>query len=105
MTLLDSATIERVLQELETRNESLPLDELLFYMRKITKELQHIVDMSFIEFWAHIAKLEELRDFLDVYLLNMRKYNDIQKVASDTTFDSSKLSVVSSDSMAAHLKN
>ena len=102
--MLDTSTIERVFSELEPKNESLPTDELLFYMRRITKDLEYVIDLGFVEFWAYLSRSEDFRDFLDSYLLNMRKYNDISKLVSETTFNNSKLSMKSDDTMAVKLQ-
>ena len=36
--------------------------------------------MPFVEFWATITKFSVFMDFLDKFLLNFRKYNDLQKL-------------------------
>ena len=71
-------------------------------MRKITKELSSLVDLEFAAFWAHLAKLPVM-EFLDDYLMNMRKYNDMSKVHGDMA-DDSKVSTLSTEATVSGLK-
>lgn len=70
--------------------------ELLYQLRKITKELEFLVELPFVRFWAYAAQLPDFINFLDVFLQNIRKYNDLEKVQIDLdqsfNLDNSKLS-------------
>jgi hypothetical protein len=57
----------------------------------VNKDLQFIIDLSFTQFWALIARTPDLSRFLDEFLQNMRKHNDIFKVENLYQFDSSAL--------------
>ena len=39
--------------------------------------------MEFVKFWAYIIKFPLFVDFLDDYLLQIRKYNDFEKINID----------------------
>lgn len=69
-------------------------EELVHHMRKIAKELSYIVDLDFCRFWAYIVKFPIFIEFLDDFLLNMRKYNDLEKIQIDLdqSLNDSKLS-------------
>lgn len=58
-------------------------EELIYHLRKISKELEYILDFSFVKFWAYIVKFPVFVDFLDTFLMNMRKYNDLEKIEID----------------------
>ena len=44
------------------------------------KELQFILSLPFIKFWAELTKDSQIIDFLDGFLLNVRKHNDVYKL-------------------------
>ena len=71
-------------------------EELLFHLRKITKELQHISELPFAQFWAYMVNIPAIMAFLDGFLQNVRKYNDLEKMQIDLDqsfgLDTSKLS-------------
>lgn len=75
--------------------------ELLFHLRKITKELEFLAELPFVTFWAYAAKVPEFMGFLDGFLQNIRKYNDLEKLHIDldqsVNLDSSKLSCSGED--------
>ena len=62
------------------RVEILEDEAFLFYIRKLTQELEFIVNQPFAHFWAEITKDDQVMDFLDALLLNMRKRNDVFKL-------------------------
>ena len=70
--------------------------ELVFHLRKITKELQHISELPFAKFWAYMVSIPAIMAFLDGFLQNVRKYNDLEKMQIDLDqsfgLDTSKLS-------------
>jgi hypothetical protein len=96
LTVLDAASVERVCAAVDSR-DGLDAEELLYYMRRITKELSHLVEMDFVTFWAHIATCPAYVEFLDDYLGNMRKFNDLAKVQQEVSIDDSRLSLLSQD--------
>jgi hypothetical protein len=73
-------------------------EELIHHLRKITKELQFLYDMPFCRFWAYVKSFPLFIDFLDEFLQNIRKYNDLEKIKIDldTSLNDSKLSLSSS---------
>lgn len=36
--------------------------------------------MNFVQFWAEVTKDSQVIDFLDAFLLNVRKINDVYKL-------------------------
>lgn len=44
------------------------------------KELQFILNLPFVKFWYEITKDSQIIDFLDGFLLNVRKHNDVYKL-------------------------
>ena len=36
--------------------------------------------MNFVQFWAEVTKDSQIIDFLDAFLLNVRKINDVYKL-------------------------
>jgi hypothetical protein len=38
------------------------------------------LNLRFVQFWGYITKVPEIMSFLDEFLLNIRKHNDIYKV-------------------------
>jgi hypothetical protein len=80
--------------------------ELIHHIRKITKDFEFVFDQSFVRFWALIHKIPSFLDNLDDYLQNMRKYNDIDKVAIDLdqSLNDSKL-ISSGSSVQQSLKH
>ena len=73
----------------------------MYHLRKITKELEFLAELPFVTFWAYAAKVPELINFLDGFLQNIRKYNDLEKLQIDldqsVSLDSSKLSCSGED--------
>jgi hypothetical protein len=65
--------------------------ELIHFMRQIMLEMNNVLDMPFVEFWANIVKRSNVINFLDALLMNMRKNDDIYKlvVESEARVDAS----------------
>ena len=57
--------------------------ELIHHLRKLTKDLEFLVDQEFCKFWAYIVKFPQIVEFIDDFLQNVRKYNDLQKIQID----------------------
>ena len=103
--LFDNSMIDDVCQSLlgvqqtgAQDKEALDDEELFHHMRKMTRELTHLLDLPFVAFWVHITKFPVFIQFLDDYLANMRKYNDLYKIKMDFgSIDDSKLSLLSQD--------
>ena len=76
-------------------------EELLFHVRKITKELEFIAELPFVQFWVYMVKVPVFINFLDTFLQNIRKYNDYEKVQIDLdqsyNMENSKLSSSGAD--------
>ena len=60
--------------------EMLEEDAFLFYLRKLTAEVEYLVHLPFVHFWAEITKDTQVMDFLDALLSNVRKRNDVYKL-------------------------
>ena len=39
-----------------------------------------MLNLPFVQFWAEVTKDSQVIDFLDAFLLNMRKRNDVYKL-------------------------
>ena len=68
--------------------------ELIYHLRKMSKDLEFLNDLPFEKFWAYMTKLHVFIDNMDSFLQNVRKYNDLGKVSIDLDqrFRESKLS-------------
>ena len=71
----DNNLIERVYNSMSISNddshssyEQLDKNELLFHMRKITKELEYMFDVPFVKFWVYITKFPFFLTFFDEFL-------------------------------------
>jgi len=98
---LDNNLIDSVYSNLLTlskdRQDSADMlaeDELIHHLRKLTRELDYILDLPFCTFWAYIVKFPLFMRFLDEFLQNVRKYNDLEKIQIDLeeSFNDSKMS-------------
>jgi hypothetical protein len=70
--------------DFEENNEILEENELNHFMRTVMMELEVILDMKFVKFWAFIVKNPFVIEFLDSLLMNMRKNNDIYKLVVES---------------------
>jgi len=52
----------------------------MHYSRQLIQELEYLLSLPFVKFWAEIVKDSQVMDFLDAFLFNMRKRNDIYKL-------------------------
>ena len=43
-------------------------EELIHHLRKLTKELEFLVDVEFCKFWAYIVKFPQTIEFIDEFL-------------------------------------
>ena len=75
-------------------DDMLAEDELIHHMRKLSRELDYILDLPFCTFWAYIVKFPVFTRFLDGFIQNLRKYNDLEKIQIDLdqTINDSNLS-------------
>ena len=112
--ILDNNLIDSIYTNLHTlsddqsRSEDMLAEkELLHHVRKITKILEFLDDFTFWRFWAHIIKFPLFLEFIDEFLQNIRKYNDIEKIQIDLnqSFNDSKLSSFSQPDLQTQLKN
>ncbi|CDW72771.1 UNKNOWN [Stylonychia lemnae] len=82
--LLDNKLIDAYYAKLENFSEEekdiLQDAEFSHFSRLINRDLEFILNLRFTHFWSVIIKLPEILRFLDEFLQNVRKYNDIYKV-------------------------
>ena len=52
----------------------------MYYLQSLTKEVEFILNLPFVQFWAEVTKDTQVMDFLDQFLLNIRKRNDVYKL-------------------------
>ena len=64
----------------EDERDLLEDQEFLHFSKILCKDLEYLLNMKFIQFWGHISKIPDIMSFLDEFLMNVRKYNDIYKV-------------------------
>lgn len=62
------------------RPEVLEDEAFLFYCRQLCQEVEYVLNLPFVAFWAEVTKDSQIVDFLDAFLLNMRKRNDVYKL-------------------------
>ena len=62
------------------RSEVLEDEAFMFYSRMLSQELEFVLNLPFVHFWAEITKDSQVIDFLDAFLLNVRKRNDVYKL-------------------------
>mmetsp|Transcript_4408 Transcript_4408/g.6425 ORF Transcript_4408/g.6425 Transcript_4408/m.6425 type:complete len:294 (+) Transcript_4408:187-1068(+) len=84
--LIDSvySNILTLNQEMSKRSDDMLIEqELIHHLRKIARELDYILDFPFSKFWAYLVKFPLFMSFLDDFLQNLRKYNDLEKITID----------------------
>ena len=81
---MDNKLIDAYYTKLENFSEEerdlLEDGELLHFLRQILRDLEYVLNLRFSKFWGAIAKIPDLQRFLDDFLLNVRKHNDIYKI-------------------------
>jgi hypothetical protein len=67
---LDNNLIDQVYSSLynDQGDEPLADEELLHHLRKLTKELEFLLDQDFCRFWAYIVKFPQTVEFIDDFL-------------------------------------
>lgn len=60
--------------------------------------------MRFSKFWGAITKLPELQRFLDDFLLNLRKHNDIYKILTLEFTDNQKIEALKENNLDYFIK-
>jgi hypothetical protein len=86
---LDNNLIDSVFSNLLTLSEEQQVDsllaeeELIHHLRKITKDLEFVYDFRFVKFWAYMTKFPVFIENMDNFLLNVRKYNSLEKITID----------------------
>ncbi len=78
--LIDTYYANRVDVFTDEERDLLAADEFLHYLSLVNKDLQFTLDLSFTQFWGMMARTPEISRFMDEFLQNMRKHNDIFKV-------------------------
>ena len=59
----------------------------MHHLKQMRKGLSYLISLPFVKFWAEIVKDGQYLDFLDMFLQNMRKYNDVYKLQPDKETD------------------
>lgn len=100
----DNNLIDQVYSSIYSSSETFGDDhlgdkELIHHLRKLTKELEFLLDLEFHRFWAYIVKFPQTLEFIDDFLQNVRKYNDLQKIQIDLdhSFNDSRVSTSDTD--------
>ena len=60
--------------------DQLKKEEFLFFIRQLQKDLEFLSNLDFVSFWGVFKKCPDIMKFLDTFIQNVRKYNDIYKV-------------------------
>lgn len=68
----------------DEEKDILAQEEFLFYLRQLVKDLDYLINLEFVSFWGVFKKIPEVIRFLDGFILNVRKFNDIYKVQFDS---------------------
>ena len=92
---LDNKMIEAYynMEERFDRDEQIEIleqDTLINYFKQMRKELHYLVSLPFVKFWAEIVKDAQVLDFLDDFLANVRKCNDVYKLQISSLQNKSK---------------
>lgn len=54
--------------------------ELLHFLRIVNRDIDYLLNLKFSSFWVAIIKIPNIQLFLDEFLQNVRKHNDIYKL-------------------------
>lgn len=97
------SSIMTMSKERQDSDDMLAEEELLHHFRKLTRELDFLLDLPFCTFWAYMKTFPIFINFLDEFLQNLRKYNDLEKIVIDLdqSFNDSKLSSSGPDTQKA----
>ena len=52
----------------------------MHFVRQLSKDLDYLLNLGFVHFWGLVTKVPEIMRFLDEFLQNVRKHNDIYKL-------------------------
>ena len=66
--LIDSVFSNLLTLKRQDSDDMLAEEELIYHLRKITRELDFILDLRFCRFWAFMAKFPLFITFLDEFL-------------------------------------
>lgn len=81
---LDNKLIDAYYVKRENFNEEerdhLEAEEFQHFVRLLCKDLEYILNLNFVKFWGVITKMPEVLRFLDDFLQNVRKHNDLYKL-------------------------
>ena len=72
----------------EDERDILQSEEFLHLISMINRDLEYILSLRFSHFWGFISKVQEIQHFLDEFLSNVRKHNDIYKIQFMDLFES-----------------
>ena len=73
----------------EDEKELLQPEEFVHFLRLVNKDLDYILGLRFTHFWGLISKTPDILRFLDDFLANVRKHNDIYKMQFLKQFEAS----------------
>ena len=66
--------------ERDENGEILEDDTFLHFSRRLLQELEYLLNLPFVKFWVLISKDSQVITFLDDFLQNVRKHNDVYKL-------------------------
>jgi hypothetical protein len=78
--LIDTYFATRVDVFGDDEKDLLSAEEFLHFMRLLCKDLEFLLGLKFTNFWGMVSKTPEITRFLDQFLQNMRKHNDVFKI-------------------------
>ena len=88
---MDNKLIDAYYSKMENFDESerdiLESEEFLHMIRMINRDLEFVLGLRFTHFWGFVTKVPEVQRFLDEFLQNVRKHNDIYKIQFMDLFD------------------
>jgi hypothetical protein len=91
---LDNKLIDAYYTKIENFSEEerdiLHDNEFLYFIRQVNRDLEYILNLKFSHFWGLIIKVPEVQRFLDEFLANVRKHNDIYKIQFEQQYELSK---------------
>lgn len=100
--LIDTYYASRVDIFTDDEKDLLQPEEFLHYIRQVNKDLEFMLNLKFTHFWGLISKTPEISRFLDEFLQNVRKHNDIYKIQFVTQFENHNCDSTNKEDSALH---
>ena len=92
---LDNKLIDAYYTKVENFSEDerdlLEAEEFTYFIRSINQHLLYISSQKFVRFWALMTRQKEVMRFLDEFLQNVRKHNDIYQLQFASSAEQSAL--------------